>query len=455
MHATKIVLGRGSVSTHHGQQRILKHSTPNLVTYIQKAVQTGIYRSNAEIEEMNQRLQENPSDLKRVRWHVPRGSHIQDYPKEYEILTLHPPSPFRPKMPLKDQRKAMNQYLQEHRPTDRLARAYLARQQATRTTTTTTTTTTTRSSGEPATAEEYYERLLGANKAPKIYSAMGAKSAIVNKAYAFAVKQHQLMRTEQLSETDALARVEELLQEQDGDERTASRNKAETLAAQKETVRSSSHAKERAETVFPRPKMQRPKNKQEDQDDSDLAILYSNPQRAFEGMISWTHKLQAVPYRQWTVGASVALDHWIAKRVLGLSEETWLELLEGDSPELMSRGRDIVLARQALFPETILEEEAVARQQNDEDPNDKKKSSTSDALDAILLGLGMDNWDDDSKSMSRKQSLSDTKNDDDNKILQLTEQLQEWRAKQVDSPYENWSPDDQQSFQVRPSESIE
>jgi hypothetical protein len=40
------------------------------------------------------------------------------------------------------------------------------------------------------------------------------------------------------------------------------------------------------------------------------------------------------------VGASTALDHWIAKRVLGLSEETWLALLEGDSPELMGRGRE-------------------------------------------------------------------------------------------------------------------
>lgn len=36
MHRTRIVMGRGSVSTHHGQKRILKHTTPDLVTYIQK-----------------------------------------------------------------------------------------------------------------------------------------------------------------------------------------------------------------------------------------------------------------------------------------------------------------------------------------------------------------------------------------------------------------------------------
>lgn len=36
MHTTRVVMGRGSVSTHHGQKRILKHTTPDLVTYIQK-----------------------------------------------------------------------------------------------------------------------------------------------------------------------------------------------------------------------------------------------------------------------------------------------------------------------------------------------------------------------------------------------------------------------------------
>jgi hypothetical protein len=36
MHTTRVVMGRGSVSTHHGQKRILKHATPDLVTYIQK-----------------------------------------------------------------------------------------------------------------------------------------------------------------------------------------------------------------------------------------------------------------------------------------------------------------------------------------------------------------------------------------------------------------------------------
>ena len=436
MHSTKALLGRGSVSTHHGQQRILKHSTPDLLTYIQKAVQTGIYRTNEEIEEMNQRLQDTPQDLKRIRWHIPRGSKIQDYPKEYEILSLHPPDPFRPKTPLKDQRKAMNKYIQENRPTDRLARNYLARQQKT-------------DSGRgAATSEDYYQRLLGANKVPKMNSAMGAKSAMVNKAYAVAVKQYLLMRTENLSEKDALQKVEELLKDQEFTEKTTSRSKAEDLAQTK--LNPDTPATKRADTVFPRPKAPKPKNN-EDKDDSHLAILHSDQQRAFEGMISWTKRLQAVPYRQWTVGASVALDHWIAKRVLGLSEETWLALLEGESPELLGRGRDIVMARHALFPETVMEEEVMARQQGDAPP-EEEETSTSDELDEILKGLGgWDEGNDDAlvdSSLSGLLSSSGPALNSDEKLLQLTEQLQDWRRKQLVQPYESWSEREKKDFTV-------
>lgn len=438
MKASKVLLGRGSISTSHGQQRILKQGTPDLLTYIQKAVQTGIYRSNEEIEEMNKNLQDNPQDLKRVRWHVPRGSKIQDYPKEYEILSMNPPPPFRPRMPLKDQRKAMNKYIQEHRPTDRLARNYLARQQ--------------KSSAEPATAEVYYQRLLGANKAPKINSAMGSKSALLNKAYAVAVKQYHLMRTENLSEKEALTKVEELLKEQDVEEKTSSRTKAEDITQQQ--VNRSMSPEVRAKTVFPPPKDTTIEGRNQDKDDTQLSLLYSNQQRAFEGMISWTQRLQAVPYRQWTVGASVALDHWIAKRVLGLSEETWLALLEGDSPELMGRGRDIVMARHALFPETVLEEEEITRQLDGSVQEEMQETSTSDALDDILKGLR--DWDDNDNDNDIEATKTVTSSPvpqsilkSEEKILQLTEQLQTWRKKQMETPFEEWTSDDKLEFKVR------
>lgn len=91
MQATRIAMGRGSISTSHGQSRILKHATPDLLTYIQRAVKSGVYRTTDEIFDMNQQLMENPSDLRRIRWNVQRGSKIHDYPKEYEILSLNPP----------------------------------------------------------------------------------------------------------------------------------------------------------------------------------------------------------------------------------------------------------------------------------------------------------------------------------------------------------------------------
>jgi hypothetical protein len=343
MFATRAVKGRGSISTSHGQIKILKHSTPDLLTYIQKAVQTGVYRSNEEIEEMNLRLKDSPADLKRVRWHVPRGSKIQDYPKEYEILSLNPPIPFKPKMPRRYQQKIYNKYVRENRPTDRLARAYMNKQSHSS------------SDTAPASAEEYYRRLLGSNKALKMDSAMGGKSAALSKAYAVAVKQYHVMRTENLNEQEAMEKVEELLAMENLQEKSTSRNRADDL--RKKDIANLKDPVERGFVAFPgaRPVKdilrqtdeandgdKRGNNKREGipQDDSQLAMLYSENQRSFEGLVKWTKRLQAVPYKQWSVGGSVALDHWIARRVLGLSEETWLELLEGDSPELLGRGRE-------------------------------------------------------------------------------------------------------------------
>jgi hypothetical protein len=416
-------MGRGMISTKHGQRRILKYSTPDLLTYIRKAVQSGIYRSADEIDEMNTELQGNPTDLKRIRWNVKRGSKIHDYPDEYEILSLNPPEPFKPYTTVKEERKAISKYIRENRPTDRLAQDYLNNQRA--------------ASDEPATAEEFYRRLLGANRTPKIDSAMGAKSARLNKAYAVAIKQYHLMRTENLSEKDALEKVEELLKEENVDEKTVSRVKAQRM--QDKNLSKEMDVEERAKTAYPGAKSaDEPLKDDGEDDDSSLAALYGNNQRAFEGMISWTQRLQAVPYSQWTVGASVALDHWIAKRVLGLSEETWLALLEGDSPELMGRGRDIIMARHALFPETMLEEDPMVH-----DGDDEEEAAAEDDLDAVLATLG--GW-----NVEEKKDDVSSAGDE---ILEMTTELQEWRAKNVSTPYDSWSDEDTKAFEVSKSRS--
>ncbi|KAL3916433.1 MAG: hypothetical protein SGILL_005180 [Bacillariaceae sp.] len=442
MQSSRILMGRGSVSTNHGQIKILKHSTPDLVTYIQKAVQTGVYRSSEEIEEMNKSLKENPTELRRIRWNVRRGSWIKDYPKEYQILSLNPPPPFKPRMPVKDQKKMYNKYIQKKRPMDRLVTGYLNKQQKE----------VKSSDGNELSAEDYYRRLLGSQKAPGMDTAMGSKSATLAKAYAVAVKQYHVMRTENLSEQDALDKVEELLAQEEFHEKTSSRNTAETMKTA--DITEVETPIQRAEKAFPGTK---PKthvlnylnnNTDKNTDDEKLSILYSGNQRSFEGMITWTKRLQAVPYRQWTVGASTALDHWIAKRVLGLSEETWLALLEGDSPELMGRGRDIVMARHALFPETILDsiEMSVGEDVEEMDAATAEGDDDIDALLATLSGWSPD--DDKSGRESRKSSFSFESSSYGDA---LTDELQSWRKQNMETPYDKWTEEKKQEFNTRES----
>ena len=450
-------MGRGTVSTVAGQNRILKQPM-DLISYIQKAVKAGVYRTQEEIEEMNGQLRESPADIRHVRWNVHRGSNIQDYPLEYEVMTLNPPLPFQPRMPIKDRRKIVSKYIREKRPTDSLVQKYLHRMERAEN----------HSHGDdsedysdggPVSSEDYYRRLLGSQHLPKVDSAMGAKSAVLNKAYAVAVKQYMLMRTEQLSESEALERVEELLKQEDKTERTTSRAKAEDLVAKRTNLRSKTSdtrdVVQEASQLFGTSR-ERVKEASKRSNDAGLQMLYSDRQRAFEGMISWTQRLQAVPYAQWTVGASVALDHWIAIRVLGLSEETWLALLEGDDPNLISRGRDIIMARHALFPETILDAELEAEKlsQEEEEEEDSDRSSIDDDINRLLATLS--GWNKNKDEKDTKSSITGTSKwqpeidveSRDEKVLKLTKELQEWRSRQQQSPYEDWPEEQKSEFGV-------
>jgi len=435
MQATRIAMGRGSISTSHGQSRILKHATPDLLTYIQRAVKSGVYRTTDEIFDMNQQLMENPSDLRRIRWNVQRGSKIHDYPKEYEILSLNPPPPFKPRIPVKDRRKMYNRYVKSNRPMDRLAQNYLNKQRHG-----------IKNSGDELTADEYYRRLLGSHKILKADSAMSSQSATVRKAYAVAVKQYEVMRTSNLCEKEAMEKVEELLANDDFEEKTTSRTKAEALQTNSKLA---STKKEdiigRGEAAFDGAKSKEEILESTDDISNDygtqISMLYSDKQRSFEGMINWTKRLQAVPYNKWTVGASVALDHWIALRVLGLSEETWLALLEGNSPELMGRGRDIVVARHALFPETMIESNTYDNSANDGNMID----DTEDDLETLLATLS--GWNSPDTSTSTIQP-SVQKNNDSFSSEEFTEKLQIWRTKQVDKDYHEWTLGEKQEFML-------
>lgn len=51
----------------------------------------------------------------------------------------------------------------------------------------------------------------------------------------------------------------------------------------------------------------------------------------------WISHLSAIPYSNWTIGASTALNHWIARKVLGMDEPTWRRVSQGEARTRTSR----------------------------------------------------------------------------------------------------------------------
>jgi hypothetical protein len=84
-----------------------------------------------------------------------------------------------------------------------------------------------------------------------------------------------------------------------------------------------------------------------------LASIFDADANVLEGMMRWSERLAVVNYNDWTIGAATALDHWIARRLLKYSEETWANVLEGNDPNLLDLGKNIVIVRESLFPETV------------------------------------------------------------------------------------------------------
>lgn len=513
------------VSTAGGMRRILKQQ-PRVTKYIRQAVESGVYRTSSELEAVRKQRAAASDDLRtvmrRFRQDIVRGSSVQDYPTEYLLLMQHPPFPDPPRTPLKLLRKKAA----KPNPVAKLVKQNMRRQEAEE-----------RKlkgkyygdgmgeaadgldddhgdangkngkDGMPQTTEEYYRRLLGVAP-PRTSTAMGQKTAAVQKAYAAAVKQYQLQRTEGLSEEDALAQVDALLAQEDIKERTVSRKRTtqmktfrqqhpgtsarELLLRDKERQRA---AKKAAAASTPRfaagdntnADAETGASTTGDTTTSSLASIFSASPRDVEAMMRWSERLQAVPYQQWTVGASTALDHWIARRLLDLSEETWQNLLEGDDPSLLRRGRDIVAVRETLFPETSLEdgsveeaaniqaatEEAILEASGDgEGPSDGANvadsgEKTVEELLEALRGLNTNTsstsstadkkaGDDDGREGSKMWDWlgKDTADGsgggdslDDATVDRLVDELQNWRQQVVDhGPFSDWPEKQQTSF---------
>jgi hypothetical protein len=513
-------------STRGGMRRILKRRLP-VHEYIQRAVETGVYRSNDELEAVRRERRDGADDLRtimrRFRQDVVRGSSVHDYPVEHRILKQHPPIPDPPRVP----RRIARRMVEPDNPAGRLAKKILDRREraqnkndrqgrfgggggeAGR------------SSSSPGAAsigdDERYRRLFGlSSSSPSSLidpgAAMGQKPAELQRAYAAAVKCLQLQRTEGgLTEDEAVGRVDEMLAEQDKRERERSarqRDLAVELSEERERRRQKEGEQQKdkrsadaAASSPPNPdggaapssasSSSSSSSSSSPPPPSSSAIFAGNP-RAAEGMMVWGERLQRVPYPQWTVGASTALDHWIARQVLGLSEESWQLLLEGGGahgdPSLLSVGRDVVRVREALFPETMppsplrspssapvegeeegpgaadddLPEGGVASASSSSPAGGEEEESIEELLASlgglrlppILAGL------EGSKQLPQKGSLGGRRGnvgdeaeeeegdaiDLDRRVDALVDELQEWRRKNEERPYRDWPRQDRDAF---------
>ena len=362
--------------------------------------------------------------------------------------------------------------------------------------------------------EEYYNNLLlgrhaanakdgggggGAGKSSaspsSLHTAMGRKSALVENAYAFALRQQQIMIRDDgvMTERDSIERVEDLLREEARSNRQRGRKTAEEVEVWSKAV-----AADGGRGVHGR-KGGEPKSEAGGDNDATTlpSILHDRP-RAIRAMNIWSSRLSSVPYARWTIGASTALDHWIAREVLRMTEQAWQRVLEGGGTDayqvangkggdsdtlpggesrrgLLDRMRDIVVVRGALFPETLVvpgggvggaDAGAGGSLRGDLDDDlassGKGGSATEKSIDELLASLGVnddddddgtswkfDDDDDDDDDGKKKEEDGEGSGDiDDERVASIMDELQVWRGRNASSPYEAWDADRNDEFDV-------
>lgn len=436
-------------STAGGMRRILKQKG-SVVDYIQKAVETGVYRSEEELQaciEARRDADDLSAVMRRFRQDVVRGSHVHDYPIEYAILRQHPPIPDPPRTPVKLLRKIRQQEMQENKQSymEGLVRKYVNRYENQGKTNKSND-----KSKSTMSADQYYERLLGvqASQSTKRRSTaasavLSTKSASMQVAYDAAIHHYRLQRTNSnLSDAECMKQVDEILNSQLNDEQ----------------IKSKSH---RQQAMKLRKDLKQNEKKIDDEDVSQRSSLFEdvtflkNSPSTVKAMMIWSDRLNAVPYNEWTIGASTALDHWIARQILKISEETWQLCLEGTSPKYLTIGRDIVATREALFPETYLydsaEESSIGeiREAWDKSKEDDRVEAKNDeqerSIEDLLASLGSRNEQSNSTTSITKRDV-----DLDADIEKLSSELQEWRQRvhhaKPKQSYEMWPDSVRQEF---------
>lgn len=530
----------GCASTRVGMRRILKKRLP-VDRFIELAVKAGTYKSPStrpnylglhDLPEIKGRM--TPRE-REERIKMRRG--ILDYPTEYEILSMNPPLPMPAHTPVRTRKKMMatkrkiiaKQRKEEKKKQllgllddaadsseekqvqilpsmDKLVKDYLTRHESKL-----------REGLSPSEArreEEYYSKLLlGPNAEEEaeehkakfamllnptsLQTAMGRKSMLVENAYAFALRQQQVMiegdredANKVITEKESVERVERLLREEKRANRTRGR-KAADIVGEWRAEKDAAAAAEEGEDADEKKKKKGGDAAAVEEDKYTLpSILHDRP-RAVRALGIWSARLTSVPYSRWTVGAATALDHWIAREVLRMDELTWRQVLEGGGTDaysegmetlpggetrrgLLSRMRDIVLARSALFPETLsgtssasaagegglageLEEDLLSTTS----PDGSSKNATEKSIDDLLASLGeFDDDDDDTwrfdDDEDRKRDADDGDRDDAEeekdsrkereRLVSIMDELQVWRERNASSPYEDWDAGSKDDF---------
>jgi hypothetical protein len=444
-------------STHGGMRNLLKQK-PSPVQFIKWSVETGIHK------DLHQQQQTDRSSRMRGRdGQQSRKPKFARYPIEYEILSLNPPIPEPPRIPKKMLRKEKASL-----PTDKLVKNYMRRYDARM-----------KASSIITDAERedyYYRKTLGiannGSNGDDLSTAMGRKSAVLSHAYDFALRQFQVLQENKgMTEEESISVVEEILAQEEKLERLTSRERVQTIVKERKQKESQIDTKVDA-------------NESPDESDSDLSstssastpasppsltipsFLYSKP-RTIKALNIWGKRLKAVPYNQWTLGASTALDHWIAVDVLGMSEDTWDRLLRGElevdveksmGVQLhigdLARHRDIAMVRSTLFPETLMgmQEDDIMEGGFDEDEDmlGSEKDAMDRSIDELLASLGgYDNMSSKGEGDGDGGETARDENEDMNsRISKMIDSLQEWRAKNQEVPFDQWDSPTKESFHV-------
>jgi hypothetical protein len=478
-------------STHGGMRRILKRRLP-VQRYIELAVKAGSYKSpstrpnylglhddrNNNKGFMTKREREESMKMRRG---------IIDYPTEHEILSLNPPLPTPPRTPVRirkkllaDKRKRAEKLKKERMrrgdddaetaeipALDTLVKSYLRRHEDKL-----------RQGMSPSQSrreEEYYSKLLLGQSAAasssgttpasqskflspsSLRTAMGRKSMLVENAYAFALRQQQIMlqgddekndmaaTAAAMTEQDSIERVEQLLREDARANRQGGRKTAQEIEEWRTETKGGG-----------------------DDDSTVPSILHDRP-RSIRALNIWSSRLQSIPYSRWTIGAATALDHWIAREVLQMDENTWQLILEGGGTDayvegmetlpggetkmgLMDRMRDIVTVRGALFPETLSDGGSVGVRGELAGELDDELSETDKSIDELLASLGSSVDDEDGDLFKFDDDEEETAEGGDNgdandeQIESIMDELQVWRERNDSSPYESWDNDRKGEF---------